>query len=319
MTTSPFIHDLNTPAGRRLAFNERIDELTGKGMTFNAALEKMRETPDDAELLTKMGDYHKLDPKHAAPHRGGALPHLWTPEARRERFNELIDHLMAPEKKGGHGLTFDQAIQHLRDNKDTADLIAAMGSNGRDELPAANASSAGAAGGVAYGLAINIAPQMIGAGEWLKLSPWFEGDYYEKEGMNWKKYRQVVRREHGDRIVAAFNALRATMGERFRGLPIYRGHPDADPQRWPDERRLGAVMDVEARGDGLYVKAQWNDDGEKNRAQGYLVYPSPAWPYDLQIKSRSGRIEPIELRSIGMTNTPRIGEVPAWTNSQTLS
>jgi phage I-like protein len=168
---------------------------------------------------------------------------------------------------------------------------------------------------LAYGLASNISAVAIGDSEWLKLSPYFEGDYWEQEGKQWKKYRQVVSKTHGEKLVTAFNAVRDESGERFRGLPIYRGHPDADPQRWPDERRLGGVMAIEAREDGIYAKVAWNDEGERNRQQGYLVYPSPAWPYDLRLKSKTGRIEPVELRSIGMTNSPRISGVPAWTNS----
>ncbi len=116
-------------------------------------------------------------------------------------------------------------------------------------------------------------------------------------------------------MAAAFNALAARKGDKFRGLPIYAGHPDADPKRWPDERRLGGVTAVEAREDGLYVRAAWNDLGEKNRAEGYLVYPSPAWLYDLRAARRSGVIAPDELRSVGLTNTPRLPDVPAWTNS----
>lgn len=170
---------------------------------------------------------------------------------------------------------------------------------------------------IAYGLACNVDLAPIGsAGDWLLLSPYFEGDYWEKEGQAWKKYRQVVTKAHGDKLATAFNALRTKQGANFRGLPIYRGHPDADKTQWPNEERLGGVMDIEARADGIYVKTAWNDAGEANRRNGYLVYPSPAWPYDEALKQRTGRIEPVELRSIGMTNTPRIAESAAWTNSK---
>lgn len=173
--------------------------------------------------------------------------------------------------------------------------------------------------GVAYGLAANITAEAVGSAEWVKLTPYVDGDYWEEERGKQSKYRQLVTPAHGERLVAAFNALAAAKGENFRGLPIYAGHPDADPVRWPDERRLGGVMGVEARADGIYVKCAWNDLGQKNIAEGYLVYPSPAWPYDLKLKAQTGRIEPIELRSIGMTNMPRIAGVPAWTNSDPIS
>lgn len=175
---------------------------------------------------------------------------------------------------------------------------------------------AGTAEHLAYGLACNIDAEPMGAtSDWLKLSPYFEGDYWAQEGGQMKKYRQVVSRVHADRIVTAFNAFKTKQGTHFRGLPIYRGHPDYDKSQWPNEERLGGVMEIEARDDGLYVRAAWNDAGEKNRAQGYLVYPSPAWPYDEALKARTGRIEPVCLRSVGMTNTPRILESAAWTNS----
>ena len=150
---------------------------------------------------------------------------------------------------------------------------------------------------------------------WLLLAPYGETPYWHKDDSgNWQQFRQIFTREQAARMVVAFNALAAKKGHRFRGLPIYAGHPDADPKRWPDERRLGGVVNLDARADGLYVRAAWNDLGEQNRAQGYLVYPSPAWLYDRAAARTSGVIAPDELRSVGLTNTPRLPDVPAWTN-----
>lgn len=158
------------------------------------------------------------------------------------------------------------------------------------------------------------------AAGWLLLAPYGETPYWhaDKAGGT-KRYRQVFTRAQAGRMVAAFNALAARKGAGFRGLPIYAGHPDADPVRWPDERRLGGVVGLEARGDGLYARAAWNDLGEQNRAQGYLVYPSPAWLYDLRTAQGSGIIAPDELRSVGLTNAPRLPDVPAWTNHETTN
>ena len=172
--------------------------------------------------------------------------------------------------------------------------------------------------GTALGLACNFDAPAINQtdDDWLLLAPYGETAYWHAESPgNPKAYRQVFAREQGVRMAAAFNALAARKGDKFRGLPIYAGHPDADPKRWPDERRLGGVTAVEAREDGLYVRAAWNDLGEKNRAEGYLVYPSPAWLYDLHAARQSGVIAPDELRSVGLTNTPRLPDVPAWTNA----
>ncbi len=151
---------------------------------------------------------------------------------------------------------------------------------------------------------------------WLLLAPYGETPYWHKDDAgHWQQFRQVFTREQAGRMVVAFNAIATKKGQRFRGLPIYAGHPDADPQRWPDERRLGGVIGLDARADGLYVRAAWNDLGEQNRAQGYLVYPSPAWLYDRSAAGVSGVIAPDELRSVGLTNTPRLPDVPAWTNT----
>ena len=176
--------------------------------------------------------------------------------------------------------------------------------------------------GIALGLACNHdAPAISSLSDpstdhWLLLAPYGETTYWHEEASGeWKAYRQVFTREQAGRMSAAFNAHAARKGDAFRGLPIYAGHPDADPRRWPDERRLGGVTAVEARDDGLYVRAAWNDLGEKNRAEGYLVYPSPAWLYDQRAARRSGIIAPDELRSVGLTNTPRLSDVPPWTNS----
>ncbi len=179
----------------------------------------------------------------------------------------------------------------------------------RQNITAVGINAAGLAGAV----------DLSAADGWLLLAPYGETPYLHRDGLlgqgELKRYRQVFGREQAARMVAAFNTLATGKGENFRGLPIYAGHPDANPVRWPDERRLGGVMELEARPDGLYARAAWNDLGEQNRAQGYLVYPSPAWTYDHRDAKRTGVIAPDELQSVGLTNSPRLRDVPAWTNS----
>ena len=182
---------------------------------------------------------------------------------------------------------------------------------------ATNARTVGVLLGVATNADVPAIDTAAGDG-WLLLAPYGDIDYLhvEADGTS-KRFTQVFQRGNADAMVSGFNAVLAKKGARFRGLPIYKGHPDADPQRWPDEARLGGVMALEARDDGLYVRAAWNDQGQQNIAQGYLVYPSPAWTYDHRAAKRTGRIEPDELRSVGLTNSPRIQAVDAWTNSET--
>lgn len=170
-----------------------------------------------------------------------------------------------------------------------------------------------AAARVALSTATNAAP--ITDGEWVQLAPYGEIDYWTEEGGRWKKYRQQFTREQGTAMQSAFNAERTKRGTDWRGLNIFIGHPDADPKRWPDDKRLGGIMDMETRADGLWVKPAWNAKGKENITEGYYVYPSPAWLYNQTEAGRTGIIKPDELRSVGLTNTPRIADVKPWTNS----
>ena len=171
---------------------------------------------------------------------------------------------------------------------------------------------------MAVGVALNAdaAPPIPASGdEWLLLAPYGETAYWQQEKGAPKRYRQIFTRPQAETMAATFNSLKDAKGGRFRGLPVYAGHPDGDPARWPDESRLGGIMGLEARADGVYAQVAWNDRGEQNRQQGYLVYPSPAWLYDLKAARQNGIIAPDELRSVGLTNSPRIPDVHAWSNS----
>ena len=180
---------------------------------------------------------------------------------------------------------------------------------------ATNATKAALAIGVASNADVPaIDPEA--ADGWLLLAPYCDIDYLTEEKGELCKYTQSFQRANADKMVSAFNALLGKKGARYRGLPIYKGHPDTNPERWPDEARLGGVMGMEAREDGLYVRAAWNDQGKANIENGYLVYPSPAWKYDQRTAQRTQRIEPDELQSVGLTNSPRIPDSEAWTNSQ---
>lgn len=168
---------------------------------------------------------------------------------------------------------------------------------------------------LAVGIAANV--DAIGAAdEWLMAAPYGETDYWIEDGKGgWDKFVQSFQKPQAERMVTAFNSLRGTKGDKFPGLPIYKGHPDADPKRWPDETRFGGIVDIKAGDEGLMVKPAWNSKGEENRRERFYVYPSPAWEYSQAEAARTKRIVPDVLRSIGLTNTPRIQGVPPWTNT----
>lgn len=153
-------------------------------------------------------------------------------------------------------------------------------------------------------LALNDAP-MTKEGEWKIISRY--GLYPNKVG------KQRVNKTAADKMVAAFNDARTAQGDAWRGLPIGVRHVWDDPSATPEpvygSARIGAVMDLEARADGLYGRVAWNDLGEKNMNEGHFLYPSPVWYFE---KQKDGTIVPDELVNIGMTNAANMRDLPAW-------
>lgn len=134
----------------------------------------------------------------------------------------------------------------------------------------------------------------LAEGEWQRISAY--GDFPNEVGL------QRVRREDAEAMVSAFNSFRGRLGRMFRGLPIFAGHPDADPLRYKDHRRYGKIEELDARDDGLYGRVAWNSLGRENLEEGYLLYPSPRW----YLKKDGGHVRPDELISVGLTNRPNI-------------
>lgn len=165
----------------------------------------------------------------------------------------------------------------------------------------------------AFTVAFNIAlePTAIQrAADWFLLCPYFEdGSYTLGQGSSARQCRQVFSRSQADQMVTAFNTAASRRGTNWRGLSVFAGHPDVDPQRWPDERRLGSVVALEARRDGLWSKVAWNTLGRENMLQSYLCYPSPLWLFNVAEARSTGTVRPDELQSVGMTNAPTLAQV----------
>lgn len=131
-------------------------------------------------------------------------------------------------------------------------------------------------------------------GEWQRISAY--GDFPNEVGL------QRVRREDAEAMVSAFNSFRGRLGRMFRGLPVFAGHPDADPVRYKDHRRYGKIVDLDARDDGLFGRVAWNSLGRENLEEGFLLYPSPRW----YLRREGRHVRPDELISVGLTNRPNI-------------
>lgn len=158
----------------------------------------------------------------------------------------------------------------------------------KDELPTINDRRAAVAN------TAEVPPIMDGG--WMKVAPY--GDFEGKE----RGRLQHFHRAEAERMVSEFNSFKGRLGRMFRGRSIFIGHPDADPHNYPDERRLGKIIDLEARADGLWAKPEWNSLGKENITEGYWVYPSPYW----DAPAGATKFRPDRLISIGLTNNPRI-------------
>lgn len=141
-------------------------------------------------------------------------------------------------------------------------------------------------------------------GEWMKIAPY--GDFPNKVGL------QRFQKPDAEAMVTAFNSLRGRTARAFMGLPIFVGHPDVDPANYQDKRRYGKITDLAARDDGFYGKVAFNSLGKPIIEEGHYLFNSPAW-----LLKRDGKfIRPVELLSVGLTNTPQIPGDPWAKNEQ---
>ena len=145
---------------------------------------------------------------------------------------------------------------------------------------------------------------------WFKISPYgtFRGKVPGRP--------QTVALENAKAMEGELNSVVGILGRAFRGVPIYHGHPDVDPEIWPDDRRIGKITKLEARANGLWGLAEWNSIGQANKVEGWWIYPSPRW----DAPAGKTSFAPDRLISIGLTNTPRIVESePEATDEEVLA
>lgn len=170
-------------------------------------------------------------------------------------------------------------------------------------------NAAGAA--VARTLSVAVNARAVNEGDdWFQISPY--GEFPTNDG----KFLQVFGKAEATQMVAEFNSVVDQALHGFRGVPVFYGHPKQMPQLFKDPRRIGKIMKVEAREDGLYGKVIWNALGKENMKEGYMVYPSPGWMHPKPGTPAEKRVHPIYLDHVGMVNDPNIDSAAPWTNSQ---
>ena len=153
------------------------------------------------------------------------------------------------------------------------------------------------------------------------------GEWPHEEGL------QRFGRAEADEMVGYFRNGWNTLKRAVSGLPIFKGHPDLAPElrrqlpriedsttrrrletriaaldrQYPDTARYGAIGDMEARDDGLYLRPVLADTGSALvRDQGLKCF-SPHWLAQ-RVENPGGRpvFRPVALLSIGLTDRPNI-------------
>lgn len=161
----------------------------------------------------------------------------------------------------------------------------------------------------------------IGDGEWALIAPY--GDHPSPDG----SYVQHLDRGQADKVVATWNSITGKAARAFKNLwhglglkysvPVWDGHPETDPRRWPIERLLGELTDLRTTDAGLEGRVQWTANSSAARTRGPL-FPSALW-WHWPPSGEPPAVYPELLESIGLVPTPNISAVPAWTTNATLA
>jgi hypothetical protein len=144
--------------------------------------------------------------------------------------------------------------------------------------------------------------------EWIQLAPF--GNHPTRD----KKRVQVFNSDAAKQVIQWFNFFPRRLG-RLMGLnatPVWIGHPDFDPDTWPERTQLGNVADLEERADGLYGKIAWNAEAPTALRDAGHKFPSVAWDCD---EGEGDQLHPAMLWSVGMWRTPNIKSVQPVINA----
>jgi len=137
----------------------------------------------------------------------------------------------------------------------------------------------------------------LAADGWVQLTPCGE---YPHRGAG---VTQVIDRKACDAMVADFDGRKAD--ENFPGVLVDFDHFSLDTDK-PSEA-AGWVTDLEARDDGLWARVRWSDSGLAAVQGGRFRLVSPVFPApDACEDLGGGRIRPLALVSVALTNEPNI-------------
>lgn len=145
--------------------------------------------------------------------------------------------------------------------------------------------------------------------DWVQIAPL--GDHPHQLGI------QRITPDSAAAMANRFNSFRARLGRLFSGVPMFEGHHDTDPDKYPNGRSFAWVMELQNRAaDGLWAKMKWTDEGRDLVTTGKYKFISPVWNAR-EVARENGRpiFIPETLLSLALTNLPNL-PLPPLANSE---
>lgn len=136
---------------------------------------------------------------------------------------------------------------------------------------------------------------------WIQVVP--KGEFRHRESDLW----QVIDDEAARRIVESF--CRESARPNFPGVLVDFDHESYDTAK--RSTAAGWITSMEARGDGVWAKVEWSEDGEAAVRGGNFRLVSPAFGLGEMEKLGGQRMRPTRLDTVALTNAPGMkGMVP---------
>jgi hypothetical protein len=100
-------------------------------------------------------------------------------------------------------------------------------------------------------------------------------------------------------------------------VPVWLGHPDFNPAKWPEYTLLGHVAELKRGAGGLFARFDWTDKGREIIAEGKHVFPSVA--VECEREPGTQNLTPAILWSVGFWEKPNMPDVPGITTINALA
>jgi len=140
--------------------------------------------------------------------------------------------------------------------------------------------------------------------EWIQIAP--VGDHPHEQGIQRLDGVSIAN------MAKRFNSLASRVGRVFSGVPLFEGHHDTDPEKYPNGKSFAWVMELQDRaGEGLWGKLKWTNEGRDLVTSGNYKFVSPVWTAR-EVGQENGRTvyRPEALVSLALTNLPNLPLLP---------